>query len=297
MKGINTVMEKIDIHIHTRLPKYSGEGRFKSTGSTETMDYLNKQQIVHGIIMSMGETELPNNAEGAEIGQEEKNLQWNCNFDAKDPKNIFKRMEACKKLGAVGVGELFINEKIDSPIIQAIFVAAEQLELPILFHMSPEIGYGYGIVDDPKLPILEKALKKHPKLKLIGHSPTFWSEISKDAPSDKESRSERGMGKVIPEGRLVELMRTYPNLYGDLSAGSGYCAITRDEDFGLKFLETFSDQLLFGTDTISVHETWQSPLSKWLEGMYMQGMLSEATMRKICYENAQKIYNLNVKVK
>ena len=55
MKGINTVMEKIDIHIHTRLPKYSGEGRFKSTGSTETMDYLNKQQIVHGIIMSMGE--------------------------------------------------------------------------------------------------------------------------------------------------------------------------------------------------------------------------------------------------
>ena len=29
MKGINTVMEKIDIHIHTRLPKYSGEGRFK----------------------------------------------------------------------------------------------------------------------------------------------------------------------------------------------------------------------------------------------------------------------------
>ena len=42
MKGINTVMEKIDIHIHTRLPKYSGEGRFKSTGSTETMDYLNK---------------------------------------------------------------------------------------------------------------------------------------------------------------------------------------------------------------------------------------------------------------
>ena len=72
MKGINTVMEKIDIHIHTRLPKYSGEGRFKSTGSTETMDYLNKQQIVHGIIMSMGETELPNNAECAEICQEEK---------------------------------------------------------------------------------------------------------------------------------------------------------------------------------------------------------------------------------
>ena len=46
MKGINTVMEKIDIHIHTRLPKYSGEGRFKSTGSTETMDYLNVQKFV-----------------------------------------------------------------------------------------------------------------------------------------------------------------------------------------------------------------------------------------------------------
>ena len=65
-------MEKIDIHIHTRLPKYSGEGRFKSTGSTETMDYLNKQQIVHGIIMSMGETELPNNAECAEFVKKKK---------------------------------------------------------------------------------------------------------------------------------------------------------------------------------------------------------------------------------
>ena len=70
------------------------------------------------------------------------------------------------KIRAVGVGELFINEKIDSPIIQAIFVAAEQLELPILFHMSPEIGYGYGIVDDPKLPILEKALKKTSQTKI-----------------------------------------------------------------------------------------------------------------------------------
>ena len=33
----------------------------------------------------------------------------------------------------------------------------------------------------------------------------------------------------------MELLRKYPNLYGDLSAGSGYNAITRDPAFGDAF--------------------------------------------------------------
>ena len=54
--------------------------------------------------------------------KKKKNLHWNCNFDAKDPKNIFKRMEACKKIrGSWGRRTLHKREKIDSPIIQANF--------------------------------------------------------------------------------------------------------------------------------------------------------------------------------
>lgn len=287
-------MEKLDIHIHTRLPEYSGQGALKATGVKEMMEYLKGEEIVHGIIMSSGESDAPNNLECAEICRQENCLHWNCNFDARKPESILERMTACKKAGAVGVGELVINERIDSPIIQAIFAAAEHLELPILFHMSSEVGYQYGIVDDPSLPLLEDALKQYPKLKLIGHSPVFWIELSKDAPVDKIGRGERGMGRIISEGRVVKLMRKYPNLYGDLSAGSGFCAITRDEEFGLHFLEEFSNQLLFGTDTVSVKASWQSPLGEWLEKKYAEKQISESTMKKICYENAQRIYRINV---
>ena len=43
----------------------------------------------------------------------------------------------------------------------------------------------------------------------------------------------------VPGGRVVELMRKYPNLLGDLSAGSGLNAIMRDRKFGISFLNDF----------------------------------------------------------
>jgi len=43
-------------------------------------------------------------------------------------------------------------------------------------------------------------------------------------------------------------MADYPNLYADLSAGSGYNALTRDEEFTIGFLERNSKQILFGSD-------------------------------------------------
>lgn len=287
-------MKKIDIHVHARLPERAGEGAFHSSDAIKMMNYLKEKQIVHGIIMSMGESKAPDNMECAEICKIEKRLSWNCNFDARNPDSIFERMAVYKEMGAVGVGELCINERMDSPILQAIFASAEKLELPVLFHMSPEVGFNYGIVDDPGLPLLEDTLKKYPNLKLIGHSQPFWIEISKDAPTDVEGRNERGKGAVILGGRVVELMRKYPNLYADLSAGSGFCAITRDEDFGLQFLKEFSNQLLFGTDTVSSESPWQSPLWKWLEEKYEQGKLTEHTIRKICYENAEKLYGISL---
>ena len=46
----------------------------------------------------------------------------------------------------------------------------------------------------------------------------------------------------------MELMRRYPNLHGDLSAGSGFTAVSRDPGFGYEFFDEFQDRLLFGTD-------------------------------------------------
>ena len=135
-----------------------------------------------------------------------------------------------------------ICRKINHPFVQAVFQAAEKLGMPILFHMSPQEGYEYGIVDEPGLPMLEEALEKYPGLKFIGHSQPFWHEISQDAKPDLKSRMEWGRGPVREGGRLVCLMRNYKNLYADLSANSGGCAIMRDEKFGLQFLEEFQER-------------------------------------------------------
>ncbi len=219
-------------------------------------------------------------------------LHFSCNFDENnEPESIFDLMAKYKEMGAVCVGELAINQWIDSPLITAIFAAAEKLDMPVTFHMSPEPGYAYGICDNPGLPLLEQALKSFPKLKIVGHSQTFWLEISADAPTgDNVARSKVGAGPVAYGGEVPRLMDTYPNLYGDLSAYSGYRAITRDEEFGLKFLEKYKDRLMYGSDTINKLQT--IPLGSYLDECAENGRISKEAYEKICYKNAQDLFKI-----
>ena len=156
--------------------------------------------------------------------------------------------------------------------------------------MSPEVGYSYGVVDDPGLPFLEQVLKTYPNLKILGHSQTFWIEMSGDAPTSKEARNQWGHGPVTPGGRVPELFAKYPNLYGDLSANSGSCAIMRDEAFGLQFLETYGDRLFFATDMVNKDMVF--PLGAWLDEKRASGQLTEETYRKIVRGNAERIFGL-----
>jgi predicted TIM-barrel fold metal-dependent hydrolase len=89
-------------------------------------------------------------------------------------------------------------------------------------------------------------------------------------------------------GRIVELMRKYPNLCGDLSAGSAYNAMTRDPEFGYSFIEEFQDRLFYGTDVndpshISLDMV---KLSFWLDEACDKGKISKAAYEKVCYGNA-----------
>ena len=88
---------------------------------------------------------------------------------------------------------------------------------------------------------LERAIIECPETVFIGHAPGFWTHISDDGRHTTESYPE---GPVIPGGRVGHMLRTYPNLYADLSAGSGLKAIDRGREFGRQFLVEFSDRLL-----------------------------------------------------
>lgn len=219
-------------------------------------------------------------------------FHFSCNLsEDDDPRAVYDLMCRYKEMGAISVGELAINQWIGSPLITAIFEAAERLKLPVTFHMSPEPGYAYGICDRPGLPLLEEALRSFPNLKFLGHSQTFWLEISGDAPAgDNQARSRVGQGPVVPGGAVPRLLDTYPNLYGDLSAYSGTRAIMRDEKFGLEFLEKYQDRLLYGSDTVNKLQVM--PLCNYLDECVGDGRLSRGAYEKICYKNAQKLFNI-----
>jgi predicted TIM-barrel fold metal-dependent hydrolase len=143
--------------------------------------------------------------------------------------------------GAKGFGEHKAGLAIDHPKMRALYDVCDELQLPVLFHMDAERG-----MDVPGLPGLESVLKSFPKVTFIGHGPGFWASISGDvAPGDLGGYPK---GPVKPGGALDRLFDSCPNLWGDLSAGSGAGALARDRAFAGLFLIRRADRLLFGTD-------------------------------------------------
>ena len=286
-------MKKIDLHLHLtpfQLPKL---GKMNLTSGGNMLPHLDELGIGKGVLMSSAEKGLPfgtNKANRKICRRFPERYAWMCAVDPKGKEPVFDRLARFKAEGAIGVGELTVNRRLDDPFLQALFAAAEKLDLPVTIHMSPEVGYSYGVVDDPGLPLLEQVLKTYPRLKILGHSQTFWIEMSADAPVEKEARNSWGEGPVVPGGRVPELFAKYPNLYGDLSANSGSRAIMRDEEFGLSFLETYADRLFFATDMVNRDMVF--PLGQWLDEMVESGRLSRSAYNKICFENARRIFGL-----
>jgi len=190
--------------------------------------------------------------------------------------------------GCRGIGEVCANLLFMDPLVQNLFKGAEEAGIPLTFHIAPYIGGFYGLYDDPGLPQLEMSLQLFPKLKFFGHSQAFWAEIARmETPGE---RTGYPASPVKEEGIVPKLMRKYPNLYGDLSAGSGCNALKRDRKFAIKFLNEFQDRLMFGTD-ICAPDT-ATPLVDFMLDLKNSGDITEIVFDKVARENAIKILNL-----
>ena len=84
---------------------------------------------------------------------------------------------------------------------------------------------------------------------------------------------------VIPGGRVSELLRKYPNLYGDMSGGSGRLALSRDPEHARRFITEFQDRLLFARDY------FDDGLQVFLDSL----SLPEPIREKIYFRNAGKL--------
>ena len=286
-------MKKIDMHIHVSPEPVYKNGKIIVSDPESMLRHMDELGIEKAVLMSAGQSPAPLGSNAANLAICAKypdRFAWMCNVDEDDCASVFDRIAACKQQGAIGIGELMHNRLLTDPYLQEIFLAAQTLSMPVTFHMSPEVGYNYGVVDMPGLPLLEETLQTYPGVKFLAHSQPFWIEISGDAPTDTKGRNAWGKGPVTDGGAVPRLFERYDNLYGDLSANSAGRAIMRDEAFGIRFLETYSDRLFFATDMLT--DTMVMPLAQWMEEQVACGKLSEETCSKIFFKNAQRIFLL-----
>jgi uncharacterized protein len=193
-----------------------------------------------------------------------------------------------KDQGCRGIGEVTANLPFLHPMVQNLFKHAEEVGFPLTFHVAAQLGGMYGLYDDPGLPQLEQCLQRFPKLRFLAHSQTFWAEMA-----PLETVGDRYGYPSYPlkaEGAVPKLMRRYPNLLGDLSAGSGFNALNRDPDYAVKFLTEFQDKLFFGLD-ICAPDT-RTPLVDFLLKLRTEKKISETVFQKIARENAIRLLGL-----
>ena len=201
--------------------------------------------------------------------------------DPRKPDSIDRLKAAVSIHGVKVYGELKLRMMYDNPDALAMYRACGELGLPVVVHIDYEIrsanqwpwkSYWYG----GGIEAFERAVAACPDTVFLGHAPGFWAHISGDNRFAVESYPD---GPVTPGGTVTEMLRDYPNLHCDLSAGSGLNALSRDPEHAIAFIEEFQDRMVFARDF------FDGRLMEFLEGL----PLSDAIRRKIYSENSQKL--------
>ena len=191
-------------------------------------------------------------------------------------------IEKYLKLGGKMIGELKFGVDCDSPEMQKIYSVAREYDVPVLMHWQHG-RYNFGFER------FYKMLEKFPEVNFIGHAQTWWANI------DKNHEDQRIMfpeGKVTRGGLTDRLLSDYPNMYGDLSAGSGLNSMTRDEDHARGFLERHQDKLLYGSDCADPYGHGPDCQGAQTIKAIRRLSASKPVERKLLYENSKKLFSL-----
>jgi hypothetical protein len=180
--------------------------------------------------------------------------------------------------GCAGFGEHVNGLEFDHPLNMRIYRRCDAHGLPLVF----EISKTQFCHDDVGLPRLERCLRDFPNVAWCGHGPGFWAAIS----GDDDGEPGYPDGPVTPGGAIDRLMGLYDNLYLDLSAYSGYNAMTRDPEFTAGFVNRHWERMLLGTDI--VYPNAPLPILKWLRELDVSAEMREA----IADGNARKLLGL-----
>lgn len=192
-------------------------------------------------------------------------------------------IEKYLKLGAVVIGEQKFGIQCDSLEMQKLYRLAEAYQVPILLHW--QVGsYNHGFER------FHRMLEQFPRVNFIGHAQTWWANIDRAHVNDAKNLYPRG--RVTAGGLTDRYLRDYPNMFADLSAGSGENAFKRDPDHARAFIARHQDKLMFGSDCVDV--TGEPALCSGARQLAQirQFAPDKTAERKILFENAKKLFRL-----
>jgi predicted TIM-barrel fold metal-dependent hydrolase len=199
-----------------------------------------------------------------------------------DLPNAREEIERALKAGAKVIGEQKFNVECDSAESQELYQLAQRFDVPVLLHFQHGM-YNLGIDR------FHTMLEKYPKVHFIAHAQTFWANIDKNY-ADQTVLYPKG--PVTPGGLTDLLLTNYPNFHGDMSAGSGLNALTRDEEHARGFLDRHQDKLMFGSDCPDVDGKGEKCTGANIIAAIRRLAPSKAVERKLLYGNAKRLLKL-----
>ncbi len=199
-----------------------------------------------------------------------------------DVEGVTREIARYLKLGGLVIAEQKFGVECDSKEMQAIYSLAAEHRVPVLMHWQFEM-YNYGFER------FHTMLEKYPRVNFLGHAQTFWANI------DQRNTDQRVMypkGPVTRGGLTDRYLSDYPNMFGDMSAGSGLNALTRDEDFARDFIARHQDKLIYGSDCSDHVGSGSACQGAQTIAAIRRLSPSKTVERKLLFDNAKRLFRL-----
>lgn len=289
--GVETPVEPIiDIHQHTNYRERTSAqlvAHQRAMGVTQTIllpagSSVKRPSTGDGIHNTLGGVGAGGNETALTMArQHPKEFYFGANEVTDLPE---ARAEIVKylDLGGVIIGEQKFGLELDSPESQILYALAAEYEVPILMHLQ----HGTYNLGFEKLP---RMLEMFPKTVFIGHAQTWWANIDKNHTDQKVLYPK---GRVTAGGLTDRYLADYPNLFADMSAGSGLNALTRDEDHARGFLDRHQDKILYGSDCDDRVGSGAACQGSQTIAAIRKLAPAKEVERKILYENSRKLFKL-----
>jgi len=259
----------IDFHVHMGNLYREGYPARPPLTVHQLIDRMDREGIEMSVLLPLESPEggwgyfLTEEAIAARDMYPERLIAFAC-VDPRYPRTAELIDHFVNRCGCSGFGEHVNGLAFDDKLNKAIYAKCDEYGLPLVFEIDRAFCW-----DEVGLPRLEACLKEFRNVKFVGHGPAFWSAISADDPRGGYPKSP-----VKPGGAVDRLLDDYENLYADLSAASGYNAMTRDPEFTMGFIERHWQKLLWGTDYMG----GRAPLRhvQWLASLEVNSEVREA---------------------